>query len=161
MQFGRCQKEKGLLLSHLPTLCPVVYRLAHSCCVTGKGCSGTQPLRKQSAAKQWQLFTSKPRLNTASIQAQQSKELTLHLSQSTSNTTTPQLILPLSSPRWPFVCQLLTARPSCPLPGDQGCPSALSPLPFPQLSSQPKEELPPNLALGFKIAPQIKNKQVL
>lgn len=70
MQFGRFQKEKGPRLSHLPTLSPVVYRLAHSCRVTGKGCSGTQPPRKQFAAEQWQPFTSKPCINTAGLKAQ-------------------------------------------------------------------------------------------
>lgn len=48
-----------------------------------KWCPVTQPLRKLFADKQLQLLTSKPCLNTNIIKARQSKEQTLHLSQST------------------------------------------------------------------------------
>lgn len=154
MQFGRFQKEKGLLLSHLPTLSPVVCKLAHSCCVTGKGCPGTQPLTKLFAAKQWQLFTSKPRLNTASIKAQQSKELTLHLGQSTSkqhhfpahpSPFSSQMALCLPAPH------SRTFLPQGPLPGDQGCPSPPHLLShFPSSPATPRESRLQTLLLVLK-----------
>lgn len=164
MQFGRFQKEKGVPLSHLPTLSLVVCKLAHSCCVTGKGCPGTQPLTKLFAAKQWQLFTSK-HVKHCQYQGTAIQGVNTPLGSKHFKTTSlPCSPFPFLLPDGPlFAGSSQQDLPATgPPPRRSGLPlTSPSPLPLPQLSSHPKGEPPSNFAVGFKIALQIKNKQVL